>query len=124
MEPGMKLLTGYPPDVVAVEVVGPVTKADYENLLTPAVEKAIGREGKVKILYLAGEDFAGYSPAAAWEDMTLGLMHLTKFAGVALVTDVPWLAAATRLFAPLVPCPVRVFPLAALDEAKGWIAQV
>ena len=122
MEPGMKLLTGYPADVVAVEVVGPVTKADYESLLTPAVQKAIERAGKVKILYLAGEDFAGYSPAAAWEDMSLGLMHLTKFAGVALVTDVPWLAAATRFLAPMVPCPVRVFPLAGLEEARAWIS--
>ncbi len=119
----MRLLKGFPPDVVAVEVIGHVTKEDYESLLTPAVERAIAAEGKVKVLYLAGEKFAGYSPAAAWEDMSLGMMHLTRFAGVAMVTDVAWLSTATRFLAPMVPCPVRVFPLSALDEAKAWITE-
>ncbi|QLQ17530.1 MAG: STAS/SEC14 domain-containing protein [Exiguobacterium profundum] len=121
MEPGLKLLKGYPADVVAVEVVGHVTKADYEDRLTRG-GKGHRTRGQGEDPLPRGRGFRDYSPAAAWEDMTLGLMHLTKFAGVALVTDVPWLAAATRLFAPLVPCPVRVFPLAALDEAKGWIS--
>lgn len=40
----------------------------------------------------------------------------------AIVTDIDWMARATRLFAWMIPGEARVFPLAALDEAKAWVA--
>lgn len=117
----LQILTGYPPDVLAVEATGHVTAADYEQVLIPAVEAAVKAEGKVKLLYLVGEGFAGYSAGAMWDDARLGLLHMGDFARVAVVSDVPWLTASVKLFAPLIPCPVHVFPVADLAAAKAWI---
>jgi hypothetical protein len=38
------------------------------------------------------------------------------------VTDIPWMAHATRLFLWMIPGEARVFPLAELEQAKAWVA--
>jgi hypothetical protein len=40
----------------------------------------------------------------------------------AIVTDIEWMARATRLFSWLIPGEARVFRMAELDEAKAWVA--
>jgi hypothetical protein len=41
---------------------------------------------------------------------------------VAVVTEVGWISRSVRVFAPLIPGEVRVFPDAELDAAKDWIS--
>lgn len=112
---------GYPPDVIAVTAHGHVTRADYERDLIPAVLGRVRQEGRVKILYEIGADFAGFSVGAMWDDAKLGLLHLSDFAKVAIVTDIDWMRASARIFAPLIPCPVAVFPLSDREAARDWI---
>jgi uncharacterized protein (TIGR02246 family) len=57
-----------------------------------------------------------------WDDARLGLMNIGRFSGVAVVSDVDWVRRAARLFAPLMPMPVRVFNDADIDEARRWIS--
>jgi len=40
----------------------------------------------------------------------------------AIVTDIAWMAHATKLFAWMIPGEARVFPRAELEQAKSWIA--
>ncbi len=40
----------------------------------------------------------------------------------AIVTDIPWMAHASRLFLWMIPGEARVFPLAELEQAKAWVA--
>jgi hypothetical protein len=40
----------------------------------------------------------------------------------AIVTDIHWMARATRLFAWMIPGEVSVFPLGELERAKAWVA--
>jgi len=40
----------------------------------------------------------------------------------AIVTDMKWMARATRLFAWMIPGEACVFPLAELEQAKAWVA--
>lgn len=122
-EHALEILSGYPADVLAVAANGHVTRADYEEVLIPAVEAKIKSQGRVKMIYVVGEGFAGYSAGAVWDDAKLGFLHLGDFARVAVVTDTGWIASSVRLFAPLVRCPVHVFPLSGLDAARAWIAE-
>lgn len=115
------LLDGFPADVLALEARGLIDHDAYTDELIPAVEARIAAEGKVKLLYILGSDFTGYTMGAALEDGKVGLLHLSEFARVGFVSDVDWMRAALRLFAPLIPCPVRVFGLADLAAAKAWI---
>ncbi|MDE3079135.1 MAG: STAS/SEC14 domain-containing protein [Paracoccaceae bacterium] len=117
----LEILPGYPADVVAIEAVGHVTRADYEEVLIPAVLATAKAEGKVKLLYLIGARFAGLSLGAAWDDAKLGLLHMGDFARVAVVSDVDWIRVGLKMFAPFMPCPVHVFHTAELAAAKDWI---
>lgn len=119
----MRILEGYPADVLAVAAEGHITRADYDEVLIPAVTARIKAEGKVKLLYVIGEGFRGYSAGAIWDDAKLGFLHLGDFTRVAVVTDVGWIVGSVRLFAPLIPCPVQVFALAEIEAAKAWIAE-
>lgn len=117
----IKILTGFPEDVVAIEATGHVEASDYEEVLIPEVENRIRREGKVKLLYVIGAGFKGFSAGAAWDDARLGVRHMGDFARLAVVSDVDWIRMGTRMMAPMLRCPVHTFHLAELEQANAWI---
>ena len=57
-----------------------------------------------------------------WSDARIGIKHLTRFSRVAVVSDVPWIRHAVRLFAPMMPAEVDVFADGELEAAKAWIS--
>ena len=75
------------------------------------------------MLYQIGPEFETFTPGAVWSDTRLGTANLARFSKVALVTDIPWMQGAIRVFAPLVPGEVRVFADRELAAAKAWIAE-
>jgi hypothetical protein len=115
-------IAGLPDDIVGLSATGTVTGQDYEQTLIPLLTKKIEEHGKVRLLLHYGPAFAGYSPSAMWQDTKFGLTHLSDFSKPAVVSDVPWLNHAVRLFAPFMRCPVKMFPNNDMDSAKTWIA--
>ena len=118
---GFEMLSGYPDDVLAVSAHGRITRADYEGVLIPEVERR-AKAGKVKLLYVLGADFASVTAGAAWDDARLGLLHWGDFSRIAVVTDVEWIRLGVKMFAPLMPCPVHLFNAAQASEASAWIS--
>ena len=115
------ILDGFPSDVLAIEAHGRIDHDSYTTELIPAIQAKIAAEGKVKLFYRIGAEFSGYTMGAAMEDAKVGFLHLADFARVAVVSDVAWINAGVRLFAPMIPCPVRAFRSADLAAAKDWI---
>ena len=72
------------------------------------------------------EDLDEIEPGALWADtklgFDLGVRHHDAWVRSAIVTDIHWMARATRLFAWMIPGEARVFPLGELDQAKAWVA--
>ena len=118
-----EILDDLPADVLAVRARGKITRADYEEVLIPAVKRMVQREGKVKLLYILGDGFEGLTTGAAWDDAKLGILHMGDFARIAVVTDVEWIRMGMKMFAPMLRAPVQVFHNAEIDAAKDWIAQ-
>jgi hypothetical protein len=116
----LKLIDGLPPDVLGIEASGTVTHEDYQKLLIPAAETKMG-EGPIKMLYVAGSDFAGYELEAMWEDAAFGFKHWHEFKRIAMVTENTWLRAAVTMFSPFFPSEIRLFKLEELAAAKDWI---
>jgi SpoIIAA-like len=117
------LLAGFPDQIIAVSCSGHVTKSDYERVLIPAVEAALQRHDKVRLLYRAGPEFDGIDPGAVFEDMKVGFAHLSRWERVAIVTNVEWIRLAIRAFAFLMPGTVRFFTNSQEAEARDWIVQ-
>jgi hypothetical protein len=114
-------LLGFPDDVLAFLYRGHITKGDYEGVLVPAVTKALETQKTLRIYCEVKSDFSGLDAGAAWEDLKLGVGHLTRWERVAIVTDIDWIRQAMRFFGFMMPCPMKAFPTSRAAEARAWV---
>ncbi len=108
-----------PDGVVGYEAVGEITADDYRNTLVPALEV---HDGPIRLVYVLGGRFTGYSASAAWQDAKLGVDHHGKWKRAAIVSDADWVRHLGRFFGWMVPGEFEVFPLAERDAAIAWVA--
>jgi hypothetical protein len=120
----LTLIEDLPEGVVGVEAHGKVTADDYEQVLVPALDAARERSGRVRILYVLGQDFPDYTAGAAWEDTKLGLGHLRAWERIAIVTDADWLHRAVHGLGWMMPGEVKVFRGSELDSAREWVTSL
>lgn len=118
----MKLLTNFPDHVVGVSASGQVDAKDYETVLMPAIDAALERHGRVRVLYQLTPEFTGFTSGAMWDDAKRGLSNWKAWERIAVVTDLHWVANATRMFAFLMPGLVKVFSNQERTDAEQWIA--
>lgn len=120
----LTLIPDLPATVVGVEAHEKVTAEDYERVLIPAVEAAesAASDGKVRMLYVLGEDFPDFTAGAAWEDTKLGVGRLRHWERIAVVGDAEWLRHAIHVLSWAMSGEVRVFASDDLDEARAWVA--
>lgn len=115
-------IEGLPNNVVAYEAAGELDADDYDSTLDPAIDAALEANDKIRILYVLGSNFDGFTGGAMWEDTKVGVGHWTRWERIALVTDDRVYHHGVKAFSWLVPGEVRLFSLAELDAAKEWIA--
>ena len=108
-----------PPGVVGFEAVGEVHADDYRTTLIPALD---AQDGPLRLVYVLGDRFEGYSGGAAWQDAKLGLDHHGRWHRAAIVTDTDWLRHLAGAFGWMVPGAFEVFPLAERADAIAWVA--
>ncbi|MEZ5076567.1 MAG: STAS/SEC14 domain-containing protein [Solirubrobacterales bacterium] len=118
----IELIEGLPDGVVGFEAKGEVTGGDYEEVLIPAVKRELQSGEKVRLLYVLGEGFDGYSAAAMWDDTKVGMSHLFSWERIAVVTDHGAYRHLVKGFGFMIPAQVRVFGLDELEQAKAWVA--
>lgn len=117
----MVLLHDLPEFVVGVRASGEVDARDYESVLMPAINSALQKHNRVRVLYQLAPDFTGFTAGAMWDDAKLGLAHRKAWERVAVVTDVDWIAHAVRMFTFMMPGTVKVFPNQEMGDAEKWI---
>lgn len=118
----MTLLTNLPEHVVGVSASGEVDAQDYESVLMPTVDAVLQKYQRVRVLYQLTPEFTGFTSGAMWDDAKLGLINWSAWERIAVVTDVDWVAHATRMFAFIMPGLVKVFSNAQRADAEKWIA--
>ena len=119
----IEIMQGLPGNVVAVNVSGEVTGDDYKNVLIPAVEEKIKKYGKVRILYHMDKELEWFTLNAMLEDAKVGILNITDFEKIAVVSDVDWMNVAVEIFKFIVPFPVRTYKKEELLEAETWISE-
>ena len=118
----IELLPNLPDHIVGVSASGQVNAADYETILIPAIDAALKKHDRIRMLYQLGPQFTGFTSGAMWDDLKIGIANFREWEKIAVVTDHKWMAGATRMFAFAIPCPVKVFSNNELREAEAWIA--
>lgn len=118
-------LADMPPGTIGFRAAGEIERQDYDEVLAPELQQALDAGGGLRTLYVI-EDLDEIEPGALWADaklgFDLGIRHREAWVRSAIVTDIEWIARATKLFAWMIPGEARVFPLAEVDQAKTWVA--
>jgi hypothetical protein len=118
-------LRDMPPGTIGFRATDEIEREDYDEVLVPELHRALEAGTGLRTLYVI-EDLEEIEPGALWADsklgFDLGVRHHKEWVRSAIVTDIEWMARATRLFAWMIPGEARVFPLAELDQAKAWVA--
>ena len=117
----MKLDSSLPDYIVGISASGEVDAKDYETVLMPALDTALKKHNRIRVLYQLTPEFTGFTSGAIWDDSKLGLSHWNAWEKIAVVADIPWVAHATRMFAFFMPGMVKVFSNTELANAKRWI---
>jgi hypothetical protein len=84
---------------------------------------ALERYERIKLLTQIGPGLDGYSLEAAWDDTKLGLRHWKGFVRAAIVTDVGWVRASVKAMGFMLPCPIQLFGIDELDDARRWLEE-
>jgi len=113
----IQIVEGLPDNVVGIVAKGRVTNEDCDKVLKPLMESSLKRHDKVRLYYEIGCRF----PGAAWEDLRIGLEHITQWERVAVVTDVGWVRHTVNALRLLIPGEVRVFTSFQAPEGRAWI---
>jgi hypothetical protein len=119
----LKCIIDLPDNVLGIEASGKVTAEDYQTVLVPALEAKLRKIKKVRLLYVAGDTFEGYTGEAAWQDAKVDLMHWTQFDRIAVVTDVDWIRNSTMFFGFSMPSEVHTFAFDDLHKALEWVSE-
>jgi SpoIIAA-like len=117
----IEIIEGFPDNVVGLLAKGEVTRKDYVEVVIPAVDKALKRNAKLRLFYELVSQFTEIDIGAEWEDLKLGVEHLSRWERVAVVTDVAWIRLAMGVFKSLMPGEVRLFMTGQTSEAREWI---
>jgi hypothetical protein len=117
----IQLIDGLPDNVIGLEASGQVTASDYEKVIAPVVDEKQHEYDKVRLMYVLGAEFDGYSAGAVLQDSKLLFKHPSSWEKVAIVTDEDWLRRSVSLFGWLVPGEVKIFANSDSTEARDWV---
>ena len=119
----LKLIDGLPVNVLGATAEGEITGEDYKNVLIPAIEDKLKANKKIRMLYHLGNKFDGFSLGAMLDDTKIGIKHLSVWDKIAMVSDHEMMNAMVRFFGHLIPCEVRIFKNAEIEDAKKWLIE-
>lgn len=117
----IELIEGLPPGVVGFEAIGKVSADDYEDV-GPAIEQALSRREKIRLIHVLGERFTGYTRGGTWSDAKLGLSHPFSFDRIAVVTDDASIQAQVKHGGWLVPGEMKLFSNTERAQAEAWVS--
>jgi hypothetical protein len=115
-----------PEGTIGFRVVGDLEPRDYTEVFIPPLRKLVEAGAEIRLLFVLGDEFDHFEPAAIWEDAKasweLGARHLSLWKRTALVSEVGWVRKASRAFAWMAPGDVKLFGNDQLAQAKKWVA--
>ena len=96
-----------------------LTREDYNEII-PLLEEAIRKFGKIG-WYFEMQDFKGWTPEAAWKDISFDFSNKEHLKKVAMVGDKSWEKGITQIMKPFTTAEIKFFPLEEKSKAKAWI---
>lgn len=119
----IQLIEGLPDEVVGLEAVGKVESGDYEAIAQPAVQLALERHPKIRLIHVLDDRFLGYTAGGAWQDAILGFAHPRSFDRIAVVTDLESIRRLVTLAGWSIRGELKMFPNREREQAEAWASE-
>ena len=116
------VLNDAPANVAAFRATGKVSKADYDNIVIPVIDKLVASQGKINFMLVLETSLSNFSMGAIMEDIGVGLKHFTKWHKMAIVSESGAIKTFTDLFSFISPGEAKGFTLAQIGEAVSWVS--
>lgn len=107
------------PKVVGFKLHGILHDEDYKQFV-PTMETILTAEGKVR-MFVQFEDFHGWDPHAAWDELKFGLRHYSDFERIAMVGDRRWERWMAAFCRPFTKAKVKYFDESEAEAAWEWL---
>lgn len=108
-------------NIVAFRALAEVTKEDFLNVVTPAVEHLVKQTNEINFLLVLDTDVENFTSGAWLQDALLGLKHLGKWNRAAIITDSEDIISFTNGFSYVVPGEFHGFKKEAFNKALNWV---
>jgi len=99
-----------------------LTAEDYRRF-RELTDQRIERQGRINLLVVV-KDFAGWTPAALWEDLKFDVAHYNDVARLAIVGKDPsqhWMATVSK---PFTAAEVKYYSFGDIEMARDWVGQL
>jgi hypothetical protein len=116
------IITDVPHDVAGFSLTGKITGHDYETIVIPKIDEVAEQSGKVRFLLVLNTSIGNFNIKAIWDDVKVGLKHLSKWHKTAIVSDEKGVNLFTDTLGQLIPGETKSFTLAEVEKAKEWVA--
>ncbi len=107
--------------IFAFRATGKLTDEDYQEFI-PKLEAEIRQHG-ILSLYVELDDFQGWEPKAAWDDLHFGLQHDKDFKRIAIVGDNAWEHSGVALANFFTHTEMRFFSKDRAQDAWDWLQE-
>jgi hypothetical protein len=106
---------------IELHVLDKLTAPDYSRF-RELIDERLQRDGKLNLLVNV-KDFAGWTPAALWEELKFDVAHYNDVARLAIVGKDPsqhWMATVSK---PFTAAQVKYYSFEDIAMAREWVAQ-
>lgn len=114
----MKVVSDPETGCLEIAVDGPISVADYQAAVD-AVDALLKQRKHINVVEIV-KSVGSVSPEIWWKDMLFRMSHHNFLHRVAVVSDLGWVGAMTRVFSPLFPAEVKMFAAKDVDAARSW----
>ncbi|HXT10128.1 MAG TPA: STAS/SEC14 domain-containing protein [Candidatus Angelobacter sp.] len=108
--------------VLEVDASGKLTDEDYQQQFIPEVERLTKEHRKIRLLFEMNQ-FHGWEPKAAWDDLKLGSRHRDNIERVAMVGEKHWQHWMASFAKPFTAAQIRYFDKTQAGEARVWVEE-
>jgi hypothetical protein len=105
---------------IEVVVTEKLHKEDYATFVPP-IEKSIGDNGKVRLLFEM-RDFHGWELGAVWEDIKFATKHCRDINKIAMVGENTWEKWMAAICKPFTMSSIKYFDAGEEDAARQWLS--
>lgn len=111
-----------PETMVGFRAEGEITKEDFDNVVMPAVKKAVERNDELNYMLELDTSIKNFTIGAWVKDAALGIINLSKWHRVAIITEDTGIIKFTKLFSFAMPGEFKGFKPEDKQQAITWVA--